>query len=191
MPLIRANSYIVLIQATDAKNQFLPTSLAKVSSPHTIRYRLFMCACPFYFFFAHSVFHYSPTPLHIHLIVHLPLQQVIGRARRTRRRPCTPSSSTDFRQDTMMMMMRPVMMMMMPSRSETVFAAACVSSRTRRPGMAPSPRRGRGTTTSSKEENEESPINIFNRSSKSFFFGAIGAKPHAHTHTPHPPHTTF
>jgi len=47
--------------------------------------------------------------------------------------------------------------------------------------MAPSPRRGRGTTTSSKEENEESPINIFNRSSKSFFFGAIGAKPHAHT----------
>ena len=186
MPLIRANSYIVLTQAKDAKNQFLPTSLAnQVSSPHTIRYRLFMCPCPFYFFFAHSVFHYSPTPLHIHLIVNLTLQQVIGRARRTIRGPSTPSSSTDFRKDTMMMMIRPVMMMM-PSRSETVYAA-CVPSPTRRPGMAPSPRRGRGTTTSFKRENDESPIKIFNRSSKSFFFGAIGAKPHAHT----TPHTTF
>ena len=69
---------------------------------------------------------------------------------------------------------------MFPSRSETVFAA-CVSSPARRPGVAPSPRRERGTTTSSKEENEESHIKIFNSSSKSFFFGAIGAKPHART----------
>jgi hypothetical protein len=54
--------------------------------------------------------------------------------------------------------------------------AACVQSPERRPGMVPTPRRERGTTTSSKKM--KSLIHHCNGSCKSFFFGATGAKTH-------------
>ena len=66
MPLVRANSYIVLTQATDAKNQFLPTSLAKVSSPHTIRSVVYVCM-PFLFFLCSFC-----SPLLTHPFAHTP-----------------------------------------------------------------------------------------------------------------------